>query len=135
VTTQGGFAPIEALDGSRLYFTTGRDDTVVWERLGSVDRPIIRGLGHWSHFAVSSEGLFYLVGESGTNDVSFRFLNLSTNSDVLLGHLKGPVQLGLSVSPDAKRALFTRLDYSSSDIMISEFAQSKDVSVIGRSVL
>ena len=49
-----------------------------------------------------------------------QFLNVATGTTTEIMKTEKPVDLGLAVSPDGRKLLFTQLDYSGQDLMLVE---------------
>jgi hypothetical protein len=51
---------------------------------------------------------------------SIRFLDARTGATTEILKVAKPVDLGLALSPDGRRLLFTQVDYSGQDLMLVE---------------
>ena len=81
-----------------------------------------------ANFAVLTEGIYYidqLSGQVGTHYVDqptgetrLRYFDFATGKSTTVASNLGPVDLPLTVSSDGRTILFSRLDASTSDLML-----------------
>ena len=119
LTKQGGFDPIESVDGKTVYYTrfyqAGIWKTPVGggaETLVIADRPQI---GFWGHYGVAVTGLYFLDYDAEPHP-AINFYNFATQriSTVLtLDEHPARLQPSLSVSADGKTIYFTQYDRQS----------------------
>jgi dipeptidyl aminopeptidase/acylaminoacyl peptidase len=125
VTKNGGSASFESLDGKTLYYAK---DWSLWSvpTEGGEELQILDSL-HMQSFAVSRQGIFFVPRSEPTAPGRIRFFDFSTRrlSDVLA--LDKPAFIGLAVSHDGRRLLFSQVDREDSDLMLLDnFCQCRD---------
>jgi Tol biopolymer transport system component/DNA-binding winged helix-turn-helix (wHTH) protein len=129
LTKQGGFDPMESMDGKTVYYTRFYE-AGIWtvpsaggpETLVVPDRP---QLGFWGHFAVSSSGLYFLDSDAQPHP-TINFYDFATRrlSPVFaLDEHPARLQPSLSVSEDGKSIYFTQYDRQSVIKMMEFTAQ------------
>jgi Tol biopolymer transport system component len=122
LTHDGGFAPVESLDGKFLYYTKALFATSVWKVPVEGGQPskILDGLASYPSLAVVDSGLYFVPSEQ---PASIRFLRFGTNQIKSVANFQKLMEVsgvggGLSVSPDGKWILFTQLDQAGSELML-----------------
>jgi Tol biopolymer transport system component len=118
-TTQGGGGAVESADGNSLYYNTVAVVGSVWRQPRSGGQPskILDGIV-WFNWFLFDKGIYY-IDRSGP-ETRLQYLNLVTSNSTTIAHNLGEVGAGLSVSPDGKMILFTRMDSSADDLMLVE---------------
>lgn len=123
ITRQGGFVGFESADAKWYYYlktldtrgslwrvpTTGGEETKVLESV------IYRA------FAVTAEGIYYLTDAaqetaSSKSLASLQFLSFTTGQSKFIAAVESP-GFGLTISPDGRQALYTRMVHEGSDLM------------------
>jgi hypothetical protein len=129
VTSEGGYVPIESLDGRTLYYRRASSDSPLLARptAGGEERVIIPCVPFPFGYTVGPEGVLHLDCRTPTTeDPSRRTLRLweaSTGRDRAIATLdigEGDI-LGLSVSPDGRTILYTRGSATADLLMIENF--------------
>jgi Tol biopolymer transport system component len=118
VTNSGGYVAFESADGKTLYYSKGLFDTSLWRRPidGGDETQVLKSL-IGGVFAPTSQGIYF--GEDyPVGGGSIRFLSFKTGKINTIATTKYELALGLSVSPDQKYILCTRLDRSRSNLML-----------------
>jgi len=129
LTSQGGFDPIELIDGKTIYYTRFYE-AGLWKIPvdGGPETLVIPGrpqVGFWGHFAVSRTGLYFLDADAQPRP-TINFYNLATQriSPVLtLDEHPNRLQPSLSVTEDGKSLFFTQYDRQSVIKMMEFTAQ------------
>ncbi|MDQ2947632.1 MAG: hypothetical protein M3Y27_17150, partial [Acidobacteriota bacterium] len=121
-THDGGYVAIESPDGRTLYYTkTGGDGPLFARPLGGGDEKQVLESVARRGFAVFEDGIYYLYADSrGAAKCEIRFHEFATGRSRLVGPIEGRLGLYLSVSPDRKTFLFTRVASAESDLMLIE---------------
>ena len=126
LTKQGGYAAVESPDGKELYYerfaesgiwmvpTTGGEETLLSDLISP----------NWSTWAVRPEGI-YFVGDGKDSGLVLRVYDFTTRKVSQVARLGKGAQIlvagaGLSISPDGRWVLYSRIDHSSSNIMLVE---------------
>jgi Tol biopolymer transport system component len=128
VTSNEGFAALEAPDGKSIYYTKFNEPGV-WQvavdggpEIKILDEPFG---SYWGYFGVGPDGLYYL-GDTGTNGkhkAGFKFYDFATHKITVIGEMeKGPYEgaPGFSVSPDGRYMLYVQLDEARNSLMLAE---------------
>ena len=119
ITRSGGLGPQLSADGATIYYSHGEGNSTTLMKVpaaGGAEEKVLDGLYRYC-FAPLEKGLYYLaVGPK----VSIRFLDFATgkSSEVLSGN--DEQDLGLAVSVDGRRILFSKVDQFESDLMLVE---------------
>ena len=121
VTRNGGCSAFESRDGQWLYYK--KPDPVVgsiWRMpvAGGAEKVLVSVAGGGRNFAVTGNGIYFLRrGATAPVVAVYRFHTGKTESVATLGaHLS----MGLAVSPDEKRILYSQIDYEGNDIMLAD---------------
>jgi hypothetical protein len=124
VTKQGGRAAFESADAKFLYYAKNPDRNI-WRlqlRDGQENRvsPEIH-VEHWSGWALTDNGIFFLGEESSQHPV-VKFFDFSSAHIKNVAILKRPVpwRSWISASADGKFILYPQQDQKESNIMLLE---------------
>ncbi|MBI4892589.1 MAG: PD40 domain-containing protein [Acidobacteria bacterium] len=134
VTRDGGHIPFESPDGKVLYFAKGPPELGIWRKTlpGGEETPLLPGFsgapaGAWQ---VASNGICF-IDTSSPGAPSLKLLPFGPGEAKVLATFRGveyPARFPggvisvhpISVSPDHRFVLLTRLDHRQGNIMISE---------------
>ena len=119
ITRGGGIFAQESMDGSRIFFSRNEADGIWWRpAAGGDEAPATDALSSldWGNWAVAPGGLF-LVRRSpaGAELVFWDAEDGSLRSHLAFERL--PFNPSLSLSPDGREVLFSRIDRNESDLM------------------
>ena len=129
VTRNGGSNPVLTADGAWIYFIKEGGSAGLWRlpAAGGGETRVLDMVYRWN-FALTPTGIYFasrpFSSASSSEPVvvqsTIRFLDQRTGTirDVLA--VDKLVDLGLSLSPDGKYLLFTKLDYTGTDLMLVE---------------
>ena len=124
ITRHGGMDAFESPDGKFLYFTKDRGPGGIWRIPvdGGEEKPVpeLANAGYWRYWAMGSHGLYFIAHESAP-PYPLKVFDFSTGTVAQLAVMeKEPLWWvpGLSVSPDERSCLYSKLDASGSDIMM-----------------
>ncbi|MFN7927155.1 MAG: winged helix-turn-helix domain-containing protein [Blastocatellia bacterium] len=126
VTRQGGFDNVESADGQYLYYLKGRLMAGIWRvpTAGGEEAMVLeqRRAGHWRHWAVTAQGIYFATAEQFEHPV-IEFFDFATKQTKLLFTLEKPIYPtppGLAVSPDGHHLIWSQHDQEGGDIMLLE---------------
>ena len=116
VTRNGGHTAFE-LDGTALFYTKREDDATLFRSTldGSGEQEVLPHVAHRG-FTLGKGAIYYLRAETGDWN-SLRRYSITTGADVELSRIPGGMYLGLSVTPDERYAIYTRVERRDSDLM------------------
>jgi dipeptidyl aminopeptidase/acylaminoacyl peptidase len=127
VTHNGGFAAIESEDGY-LYYARSRSEPGLYRMPveGGYEEPVLPQIkgGYWGYWALSREGIYFADRRDDGARPEISFLSFASERVHRLLALDRPLMLGdsaFALSPDNKTVLWTQVDQSGSDIMLSEY--------------
>lgn len=120
VTRNGGARSTESADGRYLYYSKDAYGTSLWrcDPNGGGETKIIESISGRA-FAVNATHIYYLLAEQ-KGGVRLRSLNIASGKDSLIASYPQSPGNGLSVSPDGRYVLFTRVDHLGSDLVMVE---------------
>jgi Tol biopolymer transport system component/DNA-binding winged helix-turn-helix (wHTH) protein len=120
VTRNGGYVAFESADARFVYYSKARGDTSLWRVPvdGGEEQRVLESV-RWLSFVVVSDGIYFMSGH-GAGAYSIRFFDFRTGATTTLASIKGPVDEGLSVSPDRRQILYSEVDQVSRDLMLVE---------------
>jgi Tol biopolymer transport system component len=120
VTHGGGFAPLEAPDGSFLYYTRAFGDTSSLWRIptagGKEEKVLDRVVG--DAYAPLPQGIYYVDRDAGQTQL--RFFDFATRGSIVVTRNLGNTAHFLSVTRDGRTIVYSRLDIRNDDLMIVE---------------
>jgi len=120
VTHAPGFVAGESPDGAYLYYVgTSVAGSPLWRLPVSGGRPekLLEGVVWWSA-DVLERGIYYL--DRPTTEARLQFFDLTTRRSTTLARDLGEWTGSLTVSPDGRTILFSRVDSSVNDLMLVE---------------
>jgi serine/threonine protein kinase len=122
MTPDGGYGASESIDGKTLFFIRNLPDgsgsaLLALSLAGGPERRLVQGVG--TTFAVGLAGVYTLDFGSGPPPPLF-LRDPATGQGRLLGKLEQAYPYGLTVSPDGKTILYTRLVNEGTDLMLVE---------------
>ena len=119
LTHTGGQGPMPSSDGKFVFYVSGQGAVSMLMRIpaaGGEPQKLVDGIWRYS-FAPSTRGVYYLVAQ---NKLSLRFLDFATGKSKELLAVDQAPDLGLSLSPDGRRLLFSKVDRQENDLMLVE---------------
>lgn len=124
ITRNGGFVAFESTDEKTLYYTVSQigSEGIYSKRLqDGVEEQVVKKGVAMRGFAIFPDGVYYLTVAS-RNVFAIRFHEFASRRDRLIGEIGGYLEggSGLSVSPDRKTFLFSKVIYSGTDLMLIE---------------
>jgi Tol biopolymer transport system component/DNA-binding winged helix-turn-helix (wHTH) protein len=124
VTHEGGVSlPLESVDGSVVYYYK---DQGVWKVsvFGGEESRVIGPIDGTGQFAVTTAGIYYIeIGTHlyvGSKDNSLKFFSFAKGTTEKVADVNLNPQVGFSVSPDGRYAVFDQIDPFVCDLMLVE---------------
>jgi hypothetical protein len=128
LTRQGGFDPIESIDGKTVYYSRFYEGGI-WSisASGGPEMLVVSGrpqVGFWGHYGVSTTGLYFLDNDAEPRPVVDFYSFASRHISTVFPVEEHPARLqpSLSVTADGRSIYFTQYDRQSVIKMV-EFAQ------------
>jgi Tol biopolymer transport system component/DNA-binding winged helix-turn-helix (wHTH) protein len=119
VTRNGGFNVFESSDGNIYYTKVGRNSRIWRSPLDGTVEYAVTDAGVMRDFVVTASRLYYLrPSPAGTS--TLRSFEFATAKDVSTATFTGPLDLGLSLSPDGRYVLYSQLDHVGTNLMLVE---------------
>jgi Tol biopolymer transport system component len=119
VTQNGADTGLVSADGETLYYTKPGGGLFGVPVAGGAERLIDASVLP-RNFSVTTDGIYYISRPRSDGRYELCILDLSTSKTRVLSVLDGPIQQGLTVSPDRKAILYTRQKDPQSDLMLIE---------------
>ena len=119
VTHNGGFEAIESEDGRELYYTRAEGAGGLWRMPveGGAEQKVVESV-FISNIDVAKHGIYFM--QQSDADIQLRFLDPTTGKLTTVSRLGRFVNLGLTVSPDERSALYSQEDVVGSNLMLVE---------------
>jgi serine/threonine protein kinase len=123
VSKNGGSGPTASPDGRYTYYAKGSE---LWSIPvnGSDERRVLESLGDWSRFAVTAGGIYFMPVRPALAKTSveytIEFFSFSSQQIRTVAQFEKPPFLGLTISPDGRRLLYSQIDQSGMDLMLVE---------------
>src|SRR5271157_1763456 len=120
VTTNTGFVAFESPDGAYVYYTQTRGEPgPLWRLPASGGQPVrvLEGVVQLA-FTVSDKGIYYIDQPAG--ETRLQFYNPASGRSTTVARNLGDVSQGLTVSPDGRTILYSRMESPVSDLMLVE---------------
>jgi Tol biopolymer transport system component len=133
LTTNGGYASVESLDGAYLYYNQTMEVPGPLWRIptsgGGAPVKVLDGLVR-AAFAVTEQGIYYIdrpSGEGGiysfdrpSGETRLQYFNLATRRSITVARNLGNVGTCLTATSDGRTILYSRIDSSVDDLMLVE---------------
>lgn len=129
VTRGGGFAAFESLDGQWVYYAKGRSLPGIWRvpAAGGEEEPVLPDMkpGYWGYWAPARDGIYYAAPAENRAGGGIFFLRFRDRQVRPLLTVEKPFAVAdsaFALSPDEATILFTQIDQSGSDLMLTEWS-------------
>jgi Tol biopolymer transport system component len=122
VTDRGGYVALESADGSTLFYTKiGGSPSHLFSRAlaGGAERQVMNDLVFSRAFDLRPDGVYYIT-RAADNEFFVKVFEFSSSKTRVITPLHGEPELGLSVSPDGKRIVYTLFEEGEADLMLVE---------------
>jgi len=122
ITRNGGYAPLASPDGNWIFYVRGQGSATSLCKVpsGGGEETQIADSVYRFNFAVVENGVYYMTAPRPLARSVIRFIDLAHNTTADVITLDKPPELGLTVTRDGHRLLFTQIDRTISDIMLAE---------------
>jgi eukaryotic-like serine/threonine-protein kinase len=119
VTRNGGACAFPSADGSRIYYTKHDGDAVLWSMpvAGGEETQILPSVV-MRNFTVFADGMYFIPRPTSDGQFAVHHLAFATGAVTPVVPVTGPVNYGLTVSPDRRQIAFTQTDGAGRDIML-----------------
>ncbi len=120
VTHAGGSGALESPDGKMLYYVKRDGNGGLWRMPveGDQETQVVPDV-YRVNYDVTDKGIYFTPHIVRDYTSSVEFLNFATGTTTTIVKTK-PLDLGLGVSPDGRRLLYSQIDQTSSNIMLVE---------------
>ena len=122
VTKHGGWAPLESLDGQSVFYT--KPDNSLWRipLSGGEEQQVLSQatLADGSAFTLARDGIYFIRAASSAGKQSLVFFRFADGRMTTLAGIPGPIEMGLTASPDERTFLYSQIDHVSSELMLVE---------------
>jgi len=120
VTHNVGYVAFESPDGAYVYYTqTSITPSALWRLPSTGGQPVKLAEGVVSRaFVVLERGIYYIDRPSG--EARLQFFDFATGRSTTVARNLGEISVGLTVSPDGRTILYSRVDSSVDDLMLVE---------------
>jgi Tol biopolymer transport system component len=120
ITNNGGYVAFESKDGKSLYYTKTLNVATLFKVPveGGRETKVIDAV-QGASFAVAEKGIYFIPPADISGRSSIQFFAFSTGRTQQVAVLENPTGItSLSVSPDGRSFLYTRVDQEDSDLML-----------------
>ena len=119
MTENGGFEAFEPDDGSYLCYTKTDGGSALWKRRveGGAERPVVESVFS-RNFALTKRCIYFM--QDAGSGIEFKAIDMAGGKVTMLARLGRFLNLGLTVSPDERWALYSQADAVGSDLMLVE---------------
>jgi Tol biopolymer transport system component len=120
VTRNSGVSGIESSDGTQLFFAAGRGDTQLWMKdlASGQERPLLESVNYHG-ITVAGEHVYFVEGGGNkTEGGRIRRLRWSQGAVETLFTSAKPLNIGITISPDESRLLYSQVDHAAADLML-----------------
>ena len=119
VTTNGGWGPFVARDGTLYFLRTPEEETSLWRARadGSGEEKLVDGVVWWSYWIVDG-GIYYIDREG--DETNLRLLDPATRTSKTVARNLGLTHCCLTATRDGRTVLYTKLAPPIDDLMIVE---------------
>jgi Tol biopolymer transport system component len=120
VTRGGGVYPIESDDRQFIYYALKEPENGIWRVPvdGGVEEEILTGVDWNRGWDLAASGIYY-VSPLGGSDFSIRYFDLFRRADIEIHRETGRPHY-LSVSPDEKAVVFSKMRPAESELFVVE---------------
>jgi Tol biopolymer transport system component len=119
-TDGGGFVAYESADGATLFYIKAQSGPLFARPLSrGPERQLLDWITVRSFFPVE-DGIYYIGRRNEKRQYPLEFFRFSSRKSEVLTNIDGLVSNGLSVSPDRKAVLFTKVVASGANLMMIE---------------
>jgi hypothetical protein len=118
VTRHGGWVAFESPDGAYVYYSKSARETSLWKVpvAGGEETEVLDSI-YWLNFVPTREGIYFT--QPGMAEL--RLLKFDTGKVVSVAKLEGPLTHGLSISPDRRHALYSRIVATGDLMLVDKF--------------
>jgi len=116
--TGGVEMPLESADGRSIFYCIPGNGIWRVPVEGGESVRMVGPIAPSCAFAVDAEGLYYSAPADSGHRGAIRFFSFAEAQSRPIVISERPLGMGLTVSPDGRRMLFTRIDQSGSDLML-----------------
>jgi Tol biopolymer transport system component len=119
ITKNGGFAPLESADGTKVFYAKGLGEAGLWQvpNEGGEESSVLEmpEAGYWGYFTPVRNGIYYL---DTSHTPALKFFDFSTRSSTRVFDIENPARQtpGMTVSPDGKTVFYTQVGNARSEI-------------------
>lgn len=131
VTRHGGFAAFESPDGRWVYYAKGRSEPGIYRVPveGGEETPVLPDLapGYWGYWAPARNGIYYAAPDENRAGGGIHFLRFRDRKIRRLVTIDKPFAVAdsaFALSPDGTAILYTQIDQSGSDLMLTEWSEA-----------
>jgi len=119
LTYEGGFMASESIDGATLFYTKAESSPLFAKPLsGGPERQLLDWVFDRSFFPVQ-DGIYY-IGRRNEMALPLKFFRFASQNNEVITNIRGPLFMGLSVSPDGATILFTKTVAFGANLMMIE---------------
>jgi hypothetical protein len=120
---RSSFLQSSTRDGRFLYYSKDFEaPTSLWKVAveGGEETLVLEQIAFWSTFAVGDAGIHFFTRLDMVSGTQLEFLDFATSRVKTIANIDKPWIYGLTVSPDGRYILFTRIEQQGSDLMLVE---------------